>query len=66
MLPMGNSIFDCYVERRQPNKDAELIEEEKYPYVDPNIQDRLDFLGIDPHGLTVRNPAKWNENPQQI
>lgn len=28
--------------------------------------DKLEFLGISPNGLRIRNPTKWNDNPQQI
>lgn len=66
MIPMGNSIFDCVVERRQTEEEQTNLEEEKHTYIDPDIQDKIDFLGISPQGLQVRRPEKWNENPQHI
>lgn len=66
MIPMGNSIFDCNVERRPDVGEVHLHEEEKIIEPESDIQERLNHLAISPLGLKLRNPSKWNDNPQQI
>lgn len=42
------------------------FEEEKHPCIDPDLLDKLNHLAIDPKGLEMMQPTKWNENPQQV
>lgn len=65
MLPLISSMFECSVEKRTTD-DQSTYEEEKHMYIDPDIQDKLDFLGISPYGLQLKQPTKWSENPQQV
>lgn len=44
----------------------DFYEEEKRPSIDPDMEDKLNYLGICPNGFSVRKPLKWNENPQQV
>lgn len=66
MISMGNSMFDCQVERRPDFSEVQLQdEEEKYP-CGMSYLEYLHHLGISPQGIKQTRPKKWSENPQQI
>ena len=64
---MGNSMFDCQLEKR-PEEPEMIIppKEESKCIEDIDSLEKLKFLGISQKGLRIRNPTKWDNNPQQI